>query len=132
MGHSERLRCRLSKNIQTFNKFLVWKKILMEGRCVREVSREFGPWFFFSPTYFGEISIFGLSKDPATRNWSILMNPEQFLILVTYLLRCGQPIHKSIAKTRFRGINFLLKVSLQNLTLKWFYLKKFFFSLGDV
>jgi hypothetical protein len=42
---------------------------------------------FFSPTYFGEISIFGLSKDPATRIWSTLMNPEQFLILVTYLFR---------------------------------------------
>ncbi len=41
---------------------------------------------FFSSTYFGEISIFGLSKDPATRNWSTLMNPEQFLILVTYLI----------------------------------------------
>jgi hypothetical protein len=34
----------------------------------------------FSSTYFGEISIFGLSKDPATRNWSTFMNPEQFLI----------------------------------------------------
>ncbi len=39
----------------------------------------------FSSTYFHEISIFGLSKDPATRNWSTLMNPEQFLILVPYL-----------------------------------------------
>jgi hypothetical protein len=41
---------------------------------------------FFSPTDYGEIIIFGLSKDPATRNWSTLMNTEQFLILVTYLL----------------------------------------------
>jgi hypothetical protein len=39
----------------------------------------------FSSTYFDEISIFELSKDPATRNWSTLMNPEQFLILVPYL-----------------------------------------------
>ncbi len=57
----------------------------MEGRWVREVPREFEPWFF-SPTYFDEISIFGLSKDPATRIWSTPMNPEQFLILVTYLI----------------------------------------------
>jgi hypothetical protein len=41
---------------------------------------------FFSSTYFGEISIFELSKDPASRIWSTLMNPEQFLILVTYLI----------------------------------------------
>ncbi len=40
----------------------------------------------FSSTYFGEISIFGLSKNPATRNWTTLMNPEQFLILVPYLI----------------------------------------------
>jgi hypothetical protein len=25
------------------------KKNLMEGRCVREVSRDFGPWFFLVP-----------------------------------------------------------------------------------
>ncbi len=41
----------------------------------------------FSTTYFGEISIFGLSKDQTFRIWSTLMNPEQFLILVTYLLK---------------------------------------------
>jgi hypothetical protein len=40
----------------------------------------------FSTTYFGEISIFELSKDQTFRNWSTLMNPEQFLILVTYLI----------------------------------------------
>jgi hypothetical protein len=41
---------------------------------------------YFSTTFFGEISIFELSKDQTFRNWSTLMNPEQFLILVTYLL----------------------------------------------
>jgi hypothetical protein len=39
------------------------KKNLVEGRYVREVPREFGPWFFFVTTYFGEINIFGLRKD---------------------------------------------------------------------
>ncbi len=38
----------------------------------------------FSSTYFGEISIFGLSKDQTFRIWSTFMNPQQFLILVTY------------------------------------------------
>ncbi len=41
---------------------------------------------FFSSTDFDEISIFGLSKDRTFRIWSTLMNPEQFLILVTYLI----------------------------------------------
>jgi hypothetical protein len=40
----------------------------------------------FSSTYFGEISIFGLSKDQTFRIWSTFMNPEQFLLLVPYLL----------------------------------------------
>jgi hypothetical protein len=64
------------------------KKNFGEGSlCTRGAA---GIWamHIFSSTYFGEISIFGLSKDPATRNWSTLMNPEQFLILVLYLLLC--------------------------------------------
>ncbi len=40
----------------------------------------------FSSTYFDKISIFGLSKDQTFRIWSTFMNPEQFLILVPYLL----------------------------------------------
>ncbi len=40
----------------------------------------------FSSTYFDEIIIFGLSKDQTFRIWSTFMNPEQFLILVPYLL----------------------------------------------
>ncbi len=39
-----------------------------------------------SSTDYGEIIIFGLSKDQTIRNWSTLMDLEQFLILVTYLL----------------------------------------------
>jgi hypothetical protein len=41
----------------------------------------------FSTTYFGEIIIFELSKDQTFRIRCTLMNPEQFLILVTYLLK---------------------------------------------
>jgi hypothetical protein len=40
----------------------------------------------FSSTYFGEISIIELRKDHAFRIWSTFMNPEQFLILVPYLI----------------------------------------------
>ncbi len=40
----------------------------------------------FSTTYFGEIIIFVVSKDHTFRIRCTLMNPEQFLILVTYLL----------------------------------------------
>jgi hypothetical protein len=40
----------------------------------------------FSTSYFDQISIFGLSKDQTFRIWSTFMNPEQFLILVPYLL----------------------------------------------
>ncbi len=40
----------------------------------------------FRTTYFDEISIFGLSKDQTFRIWSTFMNPEQFLILVLYLM----------------------------------------------
>ncbi len=32
-----------------FQEILDLKKKLVEGRCVREVSREFGPWFFLVP-----------------------------------------------------------------------------------
>jgi hypothetical protein len=40
----------------------------------------------FSTTYFDEIIIFELSKDQTFRIWSTFMNPEQFLILVLYLM----------------------------------------------
>ncbi len=40
----------------------------------------------FRTTYFDEISIFWLSKDQTFRIWSTFMNPEQFLILVPYLI----------------------------------------------
>ncbi len=32
-----------------FQEILDLKKNLVEGRCVRDVSREFGPWFFLVP-----------------------------------------------------------------------------------
>jgi hypothetical protein len=32
-----------------FQEILDLKKKLVEGRCVREVPREFGPWFFLVP-----------------------------------------------------------------------------------
>jgi hypothetical protein len=41
---------------------------------------------FFSSAYFGEIVIFGLSKDQTFRIRFTFMNPEQFPILVTHLL----------------------------------------------
>jgi hypothetical protein len=62
------------------------KKKLEEGRCVREVSREFEPWIFLVTTYFGEIIIFVVSKDQTFRIRCTLVNPEQFLILVTHLV----------------------------------------------
>ncbi len=40
----------------------------------------------FSTTYFGEIIIFVISKDQTFRIRCTLMNPEQFLILVPYLV----------------------------------------------
>ncbi len=40
----------------------------------------------FSITYFGEIIIFVVSKDQTFRIRCTLMNPEQFLILVPYLI----------------------------------------------
>ncbi len=47
----------------------------------------------FGTTYFDEISIFELSKDHAFRIWSTFMNPEQFLILVPYLITKSQNLH---------------------------------------
>jgi hypothetical protein len=42
---SERLRCRLSKNLHTFKKFLLWKKIkwrvVVYGRCRGNLARGF-------------------------------------------------------------------------------------------
>ncbi len=40
----------------------------------------------FSTTYFGKIIIFVVSKDQTFRIRCTLMNPEQFLILVPYLI----------------------------------------------
>jgi hypothetical protein len=40
----------------------------------------------FSTTYFGEIIIFVVSKEQTFRIRCTLMNPEQFLISVPYLL----------------------------------------------
>jgi hypothetical protein len=40
----------------------------------------------FSTTYFGEMIIFVVSKDQTFRIRCTLMNPEQFLILVTHLV----------------------------------------------
>jgi hypothetical protein len=45
-----------------------------------------GSLVFFGTTYFGEINVFGLSKDQTFRIRCTLMNPAKFLILVTYLL----------------------------------------------
>ncbi len=62
------------------------KKKLVEGRCVREGAAGIWAMHIFSSTYFDEISIIGLSKDQTFRIWSTFMNPEQFLILVPYLV----------------------------------------------
>ncbi len=43
----------------------------------------------FSTTYFGQIIIFVVSKDQTFRIRCTLMNPEQFLILVPYLILYG-------------------------------------------
>jgi hypothetical protein len=53
--------------------------------CTRNAA---GIWAvdLFSTTYFGEIIIFVVSKDQTFRIRCTLMNPEQFLILVPYLL----------------------------------------------
>jgi hypothetical protein len=56
-----------SQKTSRFQENLALKKKLVEGRCVREVTQEFGPWFFFGTTYSGEINIFGLSKDQTFR-----------------------------------------------------------------
>jgi hypothetical protein len=66
--------------------FPLKKKIGGESLCTKVAA---GIWamHIFRSTYFGEISIFGVSKDQTFRIWSTLMNPEQFLLLVTYLLK---------------------------------------------
>jgi hypothetical protein len=38
-----------SQKTSHFQEILDLKKIIVEGRCVREVPREFGPWFFLVP-----------------------------------------------------------------------------------
>ncbi len=52
----------------------------------------------FSSTYFDEIIIFELSKDQTFRIWSTFMNPEQFLILVLYLLLFKFYFRKDVAE----------------------------------
>ncbi len=83
---SERLRYRLSKNIQTFNKFSLWKNFsggsLYTGGA--EGIRAF--MHFFSSAYFNENIIFGLSKDQTFGIWSTFMYPALFLNLVTHLV----------------------------------------------
>jgi hypothetical protein len=52
------------------------------------------PVDLFSTTYFGEIIIFVVSKDQTFRIRCTLMNPEQFLILVPYLIE--KVFHKKL------------------------------------
>jgi hypothetical protein len=56
------------------------------GRCTGGAA---GIWamHFFGHTYFDEITIFVLSKDQTFRIRSTFGNPEQFLILVTHLVK---------------------------------------------
>jgi hypothetical protein len=63
---SERLRCRLSKSIQNFNKFDFDKNF--SGALVYTVGAA-GIWamHFFGSAYFDEIIIFGLGKDQIFR-----------------------------------------------------------------
>ncbi len=82
---SERIRCRLQKT-PNFQWILPLKKKFSGGSlCTRGVA---GNWAvdLFSTTYFGEIIIFVVSKDQTFRVRCTLMNPEQFLILVPYLI----------------------------------------------
>jgi hypothetical protein len=64
--------------------FWFWKKFSGGSSCTGGVA---GIWTvdLFSFTDFDKISIFGLSKDHTFRIRCTLMNPEQFLILVTHL-----------------------------------------------
>ncbi len=82
---SERLRCRLSIIIQTFNEFGLWKKNSGGLLCTGGAAG-FWAMHFFSTTYFDEIIIFGLSKDQTFRIWCTLINPAQFWNLVTHLV----------------------------------------------
>jgi hypothetical protein len=69
---------------------------------------------FLSTTYFGEINIFGLSKDQTLRIWSTFMNPEQFLLLVTYLFLAyfqflkrsyrSLIVHSSVTAANLQGV----------------------------
>ncbi len=64
-----------------------FEKIFSVGSlCTRGAA---GIWAvdLFSTTYFGEIIIFVVSKDQTFRIRCTLMNPEQFLILVTHLIK---------------------------------------------
>ncbi len=54
----------------------------------------------FSSTYFDEIIIFELSKDQTFRIWSTFMNPEQFLILVLYLLISHKKINPRLGSCK--------------------------------
>ncbi len=72
-----------------FQWFTTLKKKFGGGSlCTRGAA---GIWamHIFSSTYFDEISIFGLRKDQTFRIRYTLMNPEQFLILVPYLITFG-------------------------------------------
>ncbi len=83
---SERLRCRLSKKI---SKLLInfWFETNFYGGslCTGGVAGTRAV-VNLSSTDYGEIIIFGLSKDQTIRNWSTLMDLEKNLILVIYLI----------------------------------------------
>jgi hypothetical protein len=70
-----------------FHEILDLKKKISGGSlCTERATGIWAVFFFFGTTNFGEINIFGLSKDQTFRIWSTFMIPEQFLLLVTYLI----------------------------------------------
>ncbi len=76
------------KKIKLSRNFGFEKKISVGSLCTGGTA---GIWAMdlFSTTYFGENIIFGLSKDQTFRIQCTLMNPAQFLILVTHLFIMG-------------------------------------------
>jgi hypothetical protein len=49
-----------------FQEILDLEKNLVEGRCVREVSREFGPWFFLVPPILVKLVFLGSVRTQLT------------------------------------------------------------------
>ncbi len=68
-----------------FQGILGLKKKISGGSLCTGGAAGIWPVVLFGTTYFGEINIYGLSKDQTFRICSTFMNPEQFLLLVTYL-----------------------------------------------